>query len=115
MKTMMDVSLENTEELKNMLCRHPDLPLMIFAADNDCTGGCVYNMLPVQRIEVNSLILYDNMYLDKSDYAEELQYELEDSPDYRDMTDKEFDDMIETLVEKDSDKFVKCIVVYVGY
>lgn len=111
--TKLPVSLEDTTELRKLIIENPDLPLLFFVGDDAyIDDGYQYSMAYASNAEIQELTLYSDVWLDKEDYAEKLADDLCDEEEYKDMTDEEYNKIIDDMVEKT--EFVKAIVIYVG-
>lgn len=114
--TNLPVSLEDTTELRKLIIENPELPLIIFCGEESWDGEHVYNSASASKGSIQELTLYDDGYdsiwMEKEDYAERLSYELSDMEEYKDMTDEEYDKMVDQKVNEI--EFVKAIVIYVG-
>lgn len=74
--------------------------------------GYQYSMACASNASIQELTLYSNVWMDKEDYAEKLSDDLCDEEEYKDMTNEEYDKMIDQKVNET--EFVKAIVIYVG-
>lgn len=108
----LPVSLEDTTELRKLIIENPDLPLIVFCGDDSWHDFYPYEKANINNCEVKELTLYNDWWLDKEDYAERLSNDLADEEEYKDMTDEEYDVMINQKIEET--EFVKAIVIYVG-
>lgn len=112
-KTTLDCSLNDTTILRNLILENPDLPLLIFCGEDSWSGEWGYEQADARSGEIKELTLFSDQWLDKSDYEETLAEDLLcDEEKYKDMSDEEFDKMINQMVAET--EFVKAIVVYVG-
>ena len=111
-KTSLQYSMNDTSELRELILSNPDLPLLVFAGEDAWHDFYPYEMAPVVSISVDELTLYDDWWLDRDDYIDELSNDLASKEEYRDMTDDEFDKIVDEKVE--NAEFVKAIVIYVG-
>jgi hypothetical protein len=107
-----DFSLKDTTELRRLILENPDLPLIIFAGEDAWQGDWPYNQVDASRGKVQELTLYGDVWLDEDDYREELADDLCDEEEYKDLSDEEWDKMIDQKVEET--EFCRAIVVYVG-
>ena len=110
--TKLPVSLEDTTELRKLIIENPDLPLIVFCGDD-----CWHDFYPYEKANVNDcdikvLTLYDDWWFDKEDYADKLSDDLSVEEEYKDMTDDEYNTMIDQKVSEA--EFVRVIVIYVG-
>lgn len=64
------------------------------------------------RVSVHDLTLYGDMWLDEDDYLDKLSDDLCDEPEYQNLSDEEYEKMIDEKVK--NTEFVKAIVVNVG-
>ena len=107
-----DLSLNDTSELKKLIIENPELPLLIFCGEDAWGQDFPYTQADVNSCSVQSLTLYDDMWLDEEDYTDRLRDNLCDEEEYIDLSDEEYDKMIEEKVAET--EFVKAIVIYVG-
>lgn len=109
----LPVSLEDTTELRKLIIENPDLPLLFFVGDDAyIDDGYQYSMAYASNASIQKLTLYNDVWMDKDDYAEKLRDDLAFEEEYISMTDEEYDTMIDQKVNET--EFVKAIVVYVG-
>lgn len=112
-KTKLPVSLEDTTELRKLIIDNPDLPLLFFVGDDAyIDDGYQYSMAYASNAEIQELTLYSDVWMNKDDYTEKLSDDLAFEEEYKDMTDEEYDAMIDQKVNET--EFVKAIVIYVG-
>lgn len=111
--TKLPVSLEDTTELRKLIIENPDLPLLFFVGDDaHIDDGYQYSMAYASDVEIQELTLYSDVWMDKDDYVEKLADNLCDDEEYKDMTDEEYNNMIDDMVART--EFVRAIVIYVG-
>lgn len=108
----LNCSLNDTTELRKMILDYPDLPLLVFTGEESYTGEYGYNQADVTKVDVEKLTLFEDMWLDEDDYKDKLFDQLDGDGKYIDLTDKEFDGMIDKKVKET--EFVDAIVVWVG-
>lgn len=115
-KTNLPVSLKDTTELRKLIVDNPDLPLLIFCGEESWDGEHAYSSAFASNGSIQEPTLYEDGYdaiwMDKEDYAEKLSDDLDDKEEYKDMTDDEYNKMIDRKVKET--EFVKAIVIYVG-
>ena len=113
--TNLLVSLEDTTEMRKLIIENPDLPLLIFCGEESWDGEHAYNSAFASQGSIQELTLYESGYdatwMDKEDYAEKLADNLCDDEEYKDMTDEEYNNMIDDMVART--EFVRAIVIYV--
>ncbi len=112
MSTKNNCSLSDTKVLRNLILENPDLPLIIFCGEEAWGGDWGYTQADVSKGEIENLILYGDQWLDEDDYREKLSDDLCDEPEYKDLSDEEYEKMIDEKVAQS--KFVKAIVLWVG-
>ena len=114
--TKLPVSLKDTSNLRQLILDNPDLPLIIFCGEESWDGEHSYSSASASKGSIQELTLYDDVYdatwMDREDYAEKLADDLCDDEEYKDMTDEEYDKMIDQKVKET--EFVRAIVIYVG-
>lgn len=107
-----DLSLNDTAELRKLIIENPDLPLLIFAGEESWIGEWCYNQVDARVHGIEELVLYNDMWMEKEDYAERLADDLANAEEYKDLSDEEYFAMIDKKVEET--ECVKAIMVYVG-
>ena len=111
--TNLPVSLEDTTELRKLIIENPDLPLLFFVGDDAYHDeGYQYSMAYASNAEIQKLTFYSDYWIPKDEYNEQLHDDLCDEEEYKDMTDEEYDKMVDQKVNET--EFVKTIVIYVG-
>ena len=111
--TKLPVSLEDITELRKLIIENPDLPLLIFCGEESYyDDGYPYSMTYASNAEIQELTLYNDVWMDKGDYAEKLSDDLAFEEEYKDITDEEYDKIIDQKVNET--EFVRAIVIYVG-
>lgn len=110
--TKLPVSLEDTTELRKLIIENPDLPLLIFCGPETNSGEYPYESTTDVGCDMQKLTLYKDWWIPKDEYEEQLRDDLSDKAEYKDMTDEEYDAMIDQKVNET--EFVKAIVIYVG-
>ena len=118
MTTKFDCSLKDTTVLRNLILENPDLPLIVFCGEEAYQdNGYAYSMANYSRVEIENLSLYNTeVFLDEDDYREQLEDDLAndlyDVREYDDLSDEEWDKMIDQKMAEV--EFVKAIVLWVG-
>lgn len=107
-----DMSMNDTGALRKMILENPELPILIFAGDEAYTGEFSYNQANVNRIMINELTMYGDVWVDMEDLVERLIDNFTDDEEFMKMTDDEFDAAIEAKAQEY--EFVETIVIYVG-
>lgn len=107
-----ECSLKDTTVLRNLILENPELPLLAFVGEDAWQGEYPYNQVDCSRGRIEEMTLYGDMWLDKDDYEEKLSNDLADEDEYKDLSDEEWDNMIQQKVEET--EFVKAIVIFLG-
>lgn len=106
-----DLSLNDTSNLRKLILENPDLPLLIFAGEDAWQGDYSYNQVDAREY-IQDLTLYGDKWVDEDEYREELSDDLCDEEEYKNLSDEEWDKMIDQKVEET--EFCRAIVIYVG-
>lgn len=117
---MQRVDLFANEKFRKILNEHPDLPIVFLATEEANTGD--YSLVYCESVQVgigeilNEETPYDRdtTFTDRDDFMEAIGDAICDQPEYKTMTDKEFDEAIEKIAAQYDDKWVKVIEVVVG-
>ena len=112
MSTKKDCSLSDTTVLRDLILNNPELPVLIFCGEESYTGEYGYNQANVSSGEIEELTLYNDYWLAKDDYEDELTDSLSDEEQYKDLSDEDYEKMIDQKVAET--EFVKAIVIRVG-
>ena len=110
--TNLPVSLEDTTGLRKLIIDNPDLPLLIFCGPETNSGEYPYESNKDVGCDIQELTLYKDYWIPKDEYEEQLRDDLCDEEEYINMTDDEYDKMIDKKVNET--EFVNAIVIYVG-
>ena len=110
--TSFNCSLNDTTELRNLILENPDLPLLVFCGEESWHDEWSYESAEVNSVSIQNLTLYDDIWMDEYDYKEKLSDDLCNEEEYKDLSDEEYDRMLDKKVKET--KFVKAIVIYVG-
>ena len=106
--TNIRTSLDNTDELRNMILENPNLPLVIFAGEESYSGEYSYNLTEISSIKIETLAIDGEYYVEKEDFKEKLFDRYCDNYD----TDDEIERYVNGII--DNTEFLKAIVIYVG-
>lgn len=105
-------SLNDTSHLRQLILENPDLPLLIFCGEESWDGNWTYSQADASKGEIQTLTLYNDVWVDEDDYRDKLVDDLCDNDEYKDMSDEEYLNMIDLKVARTP--FCKAIVIYVG-
>lgn len=99
------------KELLEIINSNPDLPIVYFVNQDDCEYS--WTLMEYSKVEVTDIIYIDNkVYSDKDDALDDLANTYADSEETKNMSDKEYNDYIEEVFNRDATVY-KSIVVYV--
>ena len=99
------------KELLEIINSNPDLPIVYFVNQDDCEYS--WTLMEYSKVEVTDIIYIDSkVYSDKDDALDDLADTYADSEETRSMSDKEYDDYIEEVFNRDATIY-KAIAVYV--
>lgn len=110
--TKFNCSLNDTTNLRKLILENPDLPLLIFCGDDAWHDEWPYEQAAASGGEVKELTLYKDLWVDKDDYRDRLTDDLCDEAEFIDLSNEEYDRMIDKKVRET--EFVRAIVIYVG-
>lgn len=112
-KTKLNCSLNDTSILRNLILENPELPVLIFCGEEAYCPDYSYTMAYSSKGEIEELSLYnDEQWLNYDDYREELTESLSDNVEHENLSDEEYEKMIDMKMKKI--EFVKAIVLWVG-
>ena len=111
-KTKLDCSIKDTTELRKLIVENPELPVLIFCGEDAWHDNYAYEQADVRKVGIQELTLYSDCWMEKDDYEDELSNDLCDEKEYKDLTDEEYNQMIQRKVAET--EFVKAIVIYAG-
>ncbi|MDO5558419.1 MAG: hypothetical protein Q4F95_02345 [Oscillospiraceae bacterium] len=110
--------LKDVSEIRQLIIDNPDLPLIV-AVSKDLTGEDMdynYSIATNTIASVDSMTVCEDkkhdtmLWLTKEEFADALSDIYGDNPKYRDMSDKEFEKVIQEKVNQA--EFTKAIVIY---
>ena len=108
----IETSLKDTKELRQLIIDNPNLPLLIFAGEDSWHDNWCYEMNYAHGIGIEDLTNYKDLYVTKDDFGDMLTDDLSCDEEYKNLSDDEFNKVIDDMVSKA--EFTKCIVIYVG-
>lgn len=105
-------SLSDSRKLRELIVENPGLPLVVFCGEEAWSGEYGYEQADVVQVGIREMALLEDHWVDKDDYRDEVADNMCDKKGYRDLPDREFEEMIDKRVQ--GTEFVKAIVIYVG-
>lgn len=112
MASKLDCSIKDTTILRNLILENPELPVLIFCGEEAWNGEYGYTQAETSQGEIEELTLYGEQWMNEDEYREELADDLCNEEKYKDLSDEEFDRMIDEKVAET--EFVKAIVIWIG-
>ena len=109
---MMLATQKNCKSLKGMILANPDAPLLIFVGDEENSGEYQYEICDAGFAVIKELTMYEDQWIDRDVYREQLEYDLADKEEYSSLSEEEFEKKIDEIVEETA--FIRAIVIYVG-
>ena len=94
------------------ILENPDLPVLIFCGEEAYSGEYAYEQANASKGEIETLTLYDDMWLNEEDYRDKLSDDLCDKEEYKYLSDEEYEKMLDQKIAET--EFVKAIVIWVG-
>lgn len=107
-----ECSIKDTTILRNLILENPDLPVIFFCGEDSWDGEYKYTQGYASSGEVKSLTLYDDFWIDEDEYHDRLSDDLSDEEEYKNLSDEDYEKMIDEKVK--NTEFVSAIVIYVG-
>lgn len=99
------------KELLEIINSNPDLPIVYFVNQDDCEYS--WTLMEYSKVEITNIIYIDNkVYSDKDDALDDLANIYADDEETKSMSDREYNDYIEEIFNRDAIVY-KAIVVYV--
>ena len=112
--------VHNCSHLRKLIMENPDMPIAIMVHQDACSDEYAYTYCSDVSASVGELLDCELpfgegfVYSDRDDLREALQVYLEDSDEYRDLSDSQFDELIDTELAKYEPYWKKAIIVTAG-
>ena len=110
--TQFHTSLNDTSHLRQLILDNPDLPLLIFCGEESWDGNWAYTQADASKGSIQNLTLINDVWVEEEEYRDKLSDEMCFNEDYKDLSDEEFERLLDQKVEETV--FCKAIVIYVG-
>lgn len=107
-----ECSIKDCTELRNLIIKNPELPLILFVGEEAWNGEYDYSQAECSKAKIKELTLYNDMWMDRDEYEDTLSDNLAFEEEYAKLTDKEYDEMIKGKIA--NTEFIKAIVLYAG-
>lgn len=100
------------EKIRELIAAHPSLPVVYFV-QADCDGE--YGLATHSTAEVGIVLLRkgpndERIYTEVEELRDDIEYDLEG--DYEDMSEDEYDKLVDAELEKYEPYWEECIIVY---
>lgn len=103
---------KDCKELKELIINNPEAPMLILCGEESWTSDYCYESQADMYIHLDPLTLYNDIWISKDDYEEKLRDDMAGDPDYKNLSDEEFDKAANKIVAETA--FVNTICIYVG-
>ncbi len=107
-----ECSIKDTTVLRNLILENPELPVIMFCGEGAWDGEYAYTQATASKGEIKTLTLYGDLWLNEDEYREKLSDDLSEEEEHKNLSDKEWDKMIDEKVKET--EFVKAIVIWIG-
>lgn len=111
--------LHSADELKQLIVENPDLPILVFAGDNANSGDYPYMSCSYVSAEKGEFLDCGQQideckcYTDRDDFADDVANVLVGEERYRDLSDDEFNALVEQTVNEYDEFWKPCILLHV--
>lgn len=111
--------LHSADELKQLIVENPDLPILVFAGDDANNGdysymSCSYvSAKKGEFLDCRQQIDECKCYTDRDDFEDDVENVLAEEKQYRDLSDDEFNTLVEQTVNEYDDFWKPCILLHV--
>lgn len=109
---------KSTTELKELIEQHPDYPIVVLAAEDAVLDDYSYTYCSDITFDIGTILdceavcRDEKVYVDKDDLIEDMRFYLEEV--YDDVSEEEFDKIVDKEVAKYDSYWKDVIIVYVG-
>lgn len=106
--------LHATDELRELILEHPELPLLVFAGQESNNGEWGYMACGIARAEIGEFLDCEQTVNDERCFTDrdDFQEEMENNSDF-DGTDEEFAEYIKGKMAEYEPYWKPCIILYV--
>lgn len=117
--------LHSADELKQLIVENPDLPILVFAGCNANNGDYYYmsdsyymscshvSAKKGEFLDCGQQINERRCYTDRDDFADDIASILDGKEQYLDLSEDEFDTLVEQTVNEYDDFWKPCILLLV--
>lgn len=109
------INEEKNKELLKLVQEYPDLPVVFFCGSEDVCDEYSYTFMKFKGVEKGIIYesdINDIIYTSKDDYVEDLCDYFEDDDRYFNMTDEEYEEIMQKEAEKAP--HYEAIIIYAG-
>ena len=101
----LDMFLKQTDELKELIAKYPDYPIVVIV-DSEVVADYDYGWwyAPEIRFGIGEILDYEQnideekTYVDRDDFEEDVQYNVECDENFENATDEEFDAEVKRII-----------------
>lgn len=112
--------LNDCKELKELMFKNPDLPLLFMAGNTGYYGDFAY--MSCSLVNAGKYEILDDspnfgdgsIYTSKDELREDIEFDLLDDKENLKLSKEELSELVDKEMEKYKDKWRECIIVYVG-
>lgn len=115
----LDMYSKHTEELKQLIAKHPDYPIVVLVSGEIASDDSYYWWYaPSVRFGLAELLDCDQdinderLYSDRDDFKEDVESWLEYSESYDKWSDKEFETKVQEILDEYEPYWIKVIAIY---
>lgn len=111
--------LHSADELKQLIAENPDLPILVFAGDYANNGDYPYMSCSHVSAEKGEFLDCEQQiddckcYTERDDFADDVENVLAGEEQYRDLSDNEFNALVEQTVNEYDEFWKPCIILQV--
>lgn len=117
---MNGLFIEQSKNIKQLVQDNPELPVLVLV-DTEVVADDDYSdwICPQTKCFVGEILDYDcnyteeKIFINRDDFAEAVQFYLEDMEEYADTTDEEFDQILHEELQK-YDRYWKPVIIIHG-
>ena len=100
----LDMFIKQTDELKKLIAEHPDYPIVVIVANEVIGDDYGWWYAPCISFSVGEIldceqdIDEEKTYVDRDDFEEDVQYNVECDENFENVTDEEFDAEVKRIM-----------------
>lgn len=112
--------MHDCTHLRKLILENPELPIAVMVHQDACSEDYAYTFCCDVSASVGEFLDYElpfgdgYIFSDRDDFREDLQMYLEDFEEYKELTDSQFDTLIDSEMAKYEQYWKKAIIVRAG-